>query len=297
MSEGAEDGALAEARAMIARQAEELERLRRRLGEERLAEELRDALSLAGTAAVIAAPVSHTRLLELIVETAAAVIGARAGALFLIDEPAQELIFEVAIGPKAAEVKKFRVPLGHGIAGLVAVSGQPMAVSDASNDPRQAADIARDVGYAPGSILAVPLVAEERVIGVLELLDKEGAASFSPDDIATLGLFAQQAGVAVEQSGTRRRLAGLLGGVLGGPGDRAAAPAAGLEERAGAFADGVEADPTYEDALSLASLVQEIASQGDRERAACRALLEGFAGYLRTRPTAGSWGTGLGEAR
>ncbi len=171
-----------------------------------------------------------------------------------------------------------------------------MAVSDASNDPRQAADIARDVGYAPGSILVVPLVAEERVIGVLELLDKEGAASFSPDDIATLGLFVQQAGVAVEQSGTRRRLAGLLGGVLGGLGGTATG-SADLGSRAGAFADGVEVDPAYEDALSLASLVQEIASQGDRERMACRALLEGFAGYLRTRPTAGSWGTGLGEAR
>ncbi|MDP9369215.1 MAG: GAF domain-containing protein [Chloroflexota bacterium] len=296
MSVGAEDGALAEAQATIARQAEELERLRRRLGEERLAEELRDALALAGTAGAIAAPVSHARLLELIMETAAAVIGARAGALFLIDEAAQELTFEVAIGPKAAEVKKFRVPLGHGIAGLVAVSGQPMAVSDASNDPRQAADIARDVGYAPGSSLAVPLVAEERVIGVLELLDKEGAASFSPDDIATLGLFAQQAGVAVEQSGTRRRLTGLLGGVLGGLG----APMASrsdLNDRAGAFADGVEADPAYEEALSLAGLVQEIVSQGERERTACRALLEGFAGYLRARPSATGWGVGLGEAR
>ncbi len=296
MSAETGDGALAEARATIARQAEELERLRRRLGDERLAEELREALVLAGTAGTIAAPISHARLLELIVETAAAVIGARAGALFLIDEPAQELIFEVAIGPKAAEVKKFRVPLGHGIAGLVAVSGQPMAVSDTSNDPRQAADIARDVGYAPGSILAVPLVAEERVIGVLELLDKEGAASFSTDDIATLGLFAQQAGVAVEQSGTRRRLAGLLGGMLGGLGDRAAATA-DLEHRVGAFADGVEADPAYEDALSLARLVQEIASQGERERTACRALLEGFAGYLRTRPTGADWGAGLGVAR
>ena len=296
MSVGTGDEELVEARATIARQAEELERLRRRLGAERLAEDLRDALSLAGTAAVIAAPVSHTRLLELIVETAAAVIGARAGALFLIDEPAQELSFEVAIGPKAAEVKKFRVPLGHGIAGLVAVSGQPMAVSDASNDPRQAADIARDVGYAPGSILAVPLVAEDRVIGVLELLDKEGASSFSPDDIATLGLFAQQAGVAVEQSGTRRRLAGLLGEVLGGLSDRATG-SADLKDQAGAFADGLEGDPAYEDALSLAHLVQEISFQGDRERAACRALLEGFAGYLRTRPAAGGWGAGLGEAR
>jgi signal transduction protein with GAF and PtsI domain len=112
---------------------------------------------LAAAASTIAALVTHSRLLEMIVETAAHAISARAAALFFIDEEAQELVFEVALGSKAEEAKKFRVPLGHGIAGLVAVSGQPMAVSDAESNPHQAADIARSVGYTPQSILCVPL--------------------------------------------------------------------------------------------------------------------------------------------
>src|SRR3712207_3576362 len=161
---------------------EEISHLRRLLADERFAEELKEALSLAATAGTIASPVTHSRLLEMIVKTAASVIPSRAAALFLVDEEEEELIFEVALGQKADEVKKFRVPLGHGIAGLVAVSGQPMIVSDAQSDPRQASDIARSIGYTPQSILCVPLYYQDQIIGVLQLLDKVGASSFTPGD-------------------------------------------------------------------------------------------------------------------
>src|SRR5436190_12662437 len=166
------DDALAKAQETIAQQRAEIERLRARVASERYADELRDALTLAATAGTIASPVSHSRLLEMIVEAAAQVISARAASLFLVNEETQELIFEVALGQKAQEVKKFSVPLGHGIAGLVALSGQPMAISDAQHDPRQASDIAQSVGYVPQSILCVPLFYNEEIIGVLELLDK-----------------------------------------------------------------------------------------------------------------------------
>src|SRR5829696_4934938 len=134
-------------------------------------ERLRDALQLTTTAGIIGSPVSHSRLLEMIVETGAHVIGARAGALFLLDEANDELTFEVAIGSRAAEVKRFRVPLGHGIAGIVAASGQAMAIKDARGDPRLASDIADSVGYVPETVLCVPLFYGDNVIGALELLD------------------------------------------------------------------------------------------------------------------------------
>jgi GAF domain-containing protein len=276
--------ALARARETIARQAEEIERLRRRIADERFAEDLREALTLAAAAGTIAAPVTHSRLLEMIVETAAHAISARAAALFLIDEEAQALVFEVALGSKAEEAKKFRVPLGHGIAGLVAVSGQPMAVSDAESDPRQAADIARSVGYTPQSILCVPLFYREQIIGVLELLDKEDAHSFSVEDIEELSLFANQAAIAIEQSRTNRNLVALLGGVLESLGQTADGQRQVLQERARAFAERLEEDGTFGQALDLARLVQEIAHQGENELKGCQAILRGFAQYLRSKP-------------
>lgn len=276
--------ALALARQTVERQQQEIERLERRLADERFAQELKEAMTLAASTGAIASPVSHSRLLEMIVETAARVIFARAAALFLIDEEAEELIFEVALGSKAEEVRKFRVPLGHGIAGLVAVSGQPMAVSDAESDPRQAADIAESVGYAPQSILCVPLFYNEQVIGVLELLDKEGAPSFSATDMEDLGLFADQAAVAIEQSRTNRNLAALLGEVLKSLGETDDGRSQGLQERTRAFAEGLEEDTSFSQALDLARLVQEIAHQGENEMRGCHTILRGFAEYLRSRP-------------
>lgn len=274
--------ALARAQETIARQREEIEHLRRRLGDERFAEDLRGALALAAATGSIASPVTHLRLLEMIVETAAHVISARAAALFLIDEEAQELVFEVALGSKGEEVKKFRVPLGHGIAGLVAVSGQPMAVSDAERDPRQATDIARSVGYTPQSILCVPLFYHDQIIGVLELLDKEGDSSFSATDMEDLGLFANQAAVAIEQSRTNRNLAALLEKVLQSIGGTTGGE--GLQASARAFAERLEEDTAFVQALDLAQLVQEIAHQGENELRGCQAILRGFAEYLRSRP-------------
>jgi GAF domain-containing protein len=282
---------LQEAQQTIARQSEEIARLTRRLADEKYAEELRGALTLAAAAGTVGSPVSHSRLLEMIVQTAMRVISANAGSLFLIDEEAQELVFEVALGPAAAEVKKFRVPLGHGIAGLVAVTGQPMAVSDAQNDPRQAADIARSVNYLPQSILCVPLYYNDQVTGVLQLLDKLSAPSFSAADMEILGVFANQAAVAIEQSLTHRNVAALIGQVLqslpAGNGAERERLRAGAKE----FAASVEESAAYRQALDLARLVQEIAWQGESELKACRAILQGFAEYLRQRPTpAGGFG-------
>src|SRR5262249_54065361 len=158
----------------IAAQDAEIRALRAQLEGERFAEALRRALTTAAAAGEIATPLPHLPLLELLVETAMEVISARAAALCLVSGETQERFLEVAFGQKAEEIKKFRVPLGRGIAGLVASTGQPMAVSDAQRDPRQAADIAERVGYHPRTILCVPLLYNDDVIGVLELLDRDG---------------------------------------------------------------------------------------------------------------------------
>jgi GAF domain-containing protein len=268
----------------LRRAQEEIARLRRRLADERFAEELGEALTLAAAAGEIASPVTHSRLLEMIVKTAASVIPSRAASLFLIDEETEELVFEVALGPEAREVRKFRVPLGHGIAGLVVASGQPMAISDAESDPRQAADIAQSVGYTPRTILCVPLFYDEEVIGVLELLDREGAPSYSSADMATLGLFANQAAVAIEQSRNQQNLAALLGEVLGSLGEVPEHRREDLGEGARSFAAGVEEAQFHRRAVELASLVREISRAGEEESRACQSILRGFAEYLRSRP-------------
>lgn len=282
-----------ESQRLIAEQAAEIARLRRELDVSVSAQELQDGLRLAALAGTIAAPVTHTRLLEMIVETAADVINAHAASLFLIDVDAHELVFEVALGEKAEEVKKFRVPMGHGIAGLVAATGQPMAVADTASDSRDATDIAEAIGYHPKNILCVPLFFKDDVIGVLELLDKEGGETFSATDMETLGLFANQAAVAIEQSRLSQGLGALLVNALNSISGDSFELRQALQARSEAFVTLIENDPAHHQALELAKLVQEISQQGAHEALACRTILDGFAEYLRTRPQTTSEITGL----
>lgn len=252
--------------------------------DEELASDLAQALKVASATGTLASPVSHSDLVRMVVETAVHVISARGGSLLLLDEEKDELVFEVAVGSEAAELAGLRVPLGHGVAGLVAATGQPMAVSNADEDPRVASDVAERIDYTPESLLCVPLVYGDRVVGVLELVDKVGAASFSSDDVADLSMFARQAAVTVRQSRSHRSLPALMAEVLDALGsDHAAA----LGERAHAFAARVEEDASYGQTIALAELVHEIASRGDEELRACQEILRSFAEYLRAKPRAG----------
>jgi GAF domain-containing protein len=238
---------------------------------------LRTALGTAASAGKIGSHVPRAALLEMIVSTAVHVLRAAAGALLLVDEETDELVFEVAVGGQAETVKTLRVPLGHGVAGLVAMTGQPMAVTDAQTDAVAAQDIAEQVGYRPSSILCVPLFYGDRILGVLELLDKADGSSFTPPDTEALGLFANQAAVAIEQSRLHESVVALVEDAMRGDGD--------AQREATAFAVTVAQDPSSRRTIEIAELVQEISRSGTDELEACRALLEGFAEYLRRRPT------------
>ena len=276
---------LAEARALIAQQSAEIDRLRAQVADVRLAEELRGVLVSAALAGTMAAPVRHSRLLDMIVETAAQVISSQAASLFLVDDERQELVFEVALGQKADEVKKFRVPMGHGIAGHVAATGQPTATSG-STDPRQAREIAESVGYVPRTILCVPLVYGDRVIGVLELLDKADDATFSMLDMHVLGLFANMAAVAIEQSRTRDSLSAVIADMLleFSNGDLPDEQRERLIQGTQRLAADIAKDERYQQALSVVRVVEEISRSGEKELRACQAILRAFADYLESQP-------------
>lgn len=274
-------GALSEALRTIEDQQKEIDRLQRRLSDERVAEDLRDALLLAASTGAIAAPSHHSRLLTSIVETAARVIPSDAASLFLIDVESQELVFEVALGQKADEVKSFRLPLGHGIAGLVAVSGQPMAITNVESDPRHASDVSQQVGYVPHSILCCPLVYNDETVGVLELLDRRGASAYSPADIDTLWHFANQAAIALEQSRTYQNLTEIITAVVESAGP--AVGRSGLAERARNFTRNLEEDRVYRRSLVMADLVRDIAWRGEDEMVLCESILRDIAAFLDSR--------------
>ncbi|MDA2891254.1 GAF domain-containing protein [Mycolicibacterium sp. BiH015] len=272
-----------DAAATIERQREEIDRLRRRIAEDRFAQDLRDALGTASSAGAIGAPVSYAQLLQMIVATAADIIDAKAALLCLIDPETEELVLEAGLGTRDGVTLETRVPLGSGVAGLVALTGQPMAISDTAEDDRDANDIAEAVGFTPKNILCVPLSFQDEVIGVLELLDKDGAAAFNVADMEAIGLFANLAAVAVEQSRNHSRVGAmvleLIRAVDGSPDyDRH-----GLTQRAREFTADLGRQTGFRYSLELARLVQEIVHHGDAATDACRGMLDSFVRFLRSR--------------
>jgi signal transduction protein with GAF and PtsI domain len=117
-----------------------------------------------------------------------------------VDFEGQMLEFKVSYGHGNDDVVGQRIPLDSGIAGYVVMTGQPIAIADVLQDPRFNQDFAKSTGYVPKSILATPLEWQERVIGVMEVLDKIKAPRFDLQDMELLGLFAQQASIAIAQS-------------------------------------------------------------------------------------------------
>jgi hypothetical protein len=140
------------------------------------------------------------QLLQSIVDAAGQIFGAAAASIALVDQEAQMIEFKVSYGHGDQDVVGQRIPLDTGIAGYVVMTGQPIALADVLQDPRFNQEFAESTGYVPKSILATPLEWQERVIGVMEVLDKIEAPRFDLRDMELLGHFAQQASIAIAQS-------------------------------------------------------------------------------------------------
>jgi GAF domain-containing protein len=217
-------------------------------------------------------PSSNDELLQTIVEAAARIFGAAAASIALVDERAGELVFRVAYGVGSETVVGMRIGLDQGVAGYVANTGQPIAISNVQSDPRFARDAAEKTGYVPRSILAMPLTVEDRVIGVMEVLDKISAPSFGMQDMELLGMFARQAAIAIHQS---QHLDALNDALIENLRALVSPEAAVDIQRAMENDDAGQ----HEDVMEIARLFQEIASLGEADRKACIQILEAFAQY------------------
>lgn len=268
----------------VSRQNKEIERLKAQLSQEQFAEELRKLLASSTLMGLVLSPFSRSHLLEMIVQTATRFLHARASSLFLIDETTQELVFEVATGPVAAEVKSFRIPLGHGIAGLVALSGQPMAIANAQHDERMATDIAFAVNYIPATILCVPLFYDDRVIGVLELLDKQTGSAFDLADIDTSGQFANIAAIAIAQSSAFLDQQTFFQAMIRAFGETDTEQRQSLYHQAAQFTQWADTtDALSAKARELALCIHEFILDGEQSCDLCLNMLQGMLARVRER--------------
>jgi signal transduction histidine kinase/putative methionine-R-sulfoxide reductase with GAF domain len=154
------------------------------------------ALREVGTA--LGATLDLDELLELILDKLTELVEADRATLYLLDETNGELVSRVVAG---SEVRSIRMKVGHGVAGLVAKTGEPIRIEDAYRDPRFEREWDLLTGYRTHNMLAAPLKNHVgRTMGVLQVLNKRGSGGFTSDDEAILGALGTQAAVAIDNS-------------------------------------------------------------------------------------------------
>jgi len=104
----------------------------------------------------------------------------------------------VSTGEKAEEIKKFSFGLDQGVIGLVATGGKPQIVNDAPHDERHLKEIDEVLGYETYNILAVPMKVRDRLIGVMEVLNRTDGELFWETDTQLLSIMANQAAILIE---------------------------------------------------------------------------------------------------
>jgi GAF domain-containing protein len=169
-----------------------------------------DRLRAVVAAGVLGSEEGNVALLQSVVDVARAIFKAQASSIFLLDEDTDELVFEAVSGEGSERLLGTRFPSSKGVAGWVLVTRQSLVLEDVTGDPRFARDFAEQTGYVPKGLMAVPLLHGERTLGVLEVLDRPESSKFTLAESDLLGLFANQAALALDLLLAARRARTVL---------------------------------------------------------------------------------------
>lgn len=145
-------------------------------------------------------------ILQKIMQTIADYFRPSNWSLLLLDERTDELYFEIVVGEVSNRIKDMRIKRGEGIAGWVALHGQPLLVSDVRSDPRFSHKIDRMCNFDTESIIAVPMKIQNKVLGVIEIINTKEPISLSTSDVEILATVADYAAIALENSRNYHRV-------------------------------------------------------------------------------------------
>jgi len=136
-------------------------------------------------------------LLDYTLSKALESLDSESGSIFLWDDKTEELLLQKIIGRDKKDLEGIKKRLGEGIAGLVAKQKKPILVKDIKTDPRFKTD-SDGKSYRTNSFLCVPIVARDKLIGVINVTEKATATPFNTDELELLFILANHVAIAIE---------------------------------------------------------------------------------------------------
>lgn len=141
-------------------------------------------------------------LLNRITQAATELTDTETASIMLLDQKTGELRFEAASQKTFTRgaMEAIVVPIDGSLAGWVVQHGEPVLVEDARNDPRHFQGVDRTIDFETRNLLCVPMIAYDKVIGVVQAVNKHTGSAWTEDDVNTLTTLAAQAAVAIENA-------------------------------------------------------------------------------------------------
>jgi signal transduction histidine kinase len=166
--------------------------------------DLRELHLLYQVGQALSANLDLSSLLDELKRQTPEVMGAERCSIMLLDEATRELVLEAA--DPNGETREFRIPLDRGIAGWVASNGIGQIVNDVSQDPRWLGTVSRDIDFVTKALICAPMRHGDRIVGVMQVLNKRTGEPFNDQDLRLLTTLASQAAIAVENARLVRNL-------------------------------------------------------------------------------------------
>ena len=145
-------------------------------------------------------------ILQIIMEKTADLIKAEGWSVLLLDRERNELVFEAAAGEAGRKLVGMRLKVGQGVAGWVARYGQSLIVPDVTTDPRFYSGVDRQTKFTTKSILCVPMRSRDKIIGVVEVVNKIGGEPFTESDLEIFESLVAHVTIALENAAIYRRM-------------------------------------------------------------------------------------------
>jgi len=149
------------------------------------------------------------RILVILLDLVSDLIRAKNWTLFLLDPATQELSFELVVGLDKGMLGNFRIKLGEGIAGTVALTGAPILVPDVRGDPRFSQKVDEITGFITNSIICLPLKIQDSVIGVVEIVNPENPVLFERRSMMVLSIVSDYLAIALGNAHNYREIEAL----------------------------------------------------------------------------------------
>jgi len=150
---------------------------------------------------IINSTLNINNLLFIIMDIIKEIMETEASTLLLYDEDSEALVFKVAIGEVGEELKEnYRVKMGQGIAGWVALHRESLNIHDVYSDPRFDSTYDKSTGFITKSMLSAPLLFKGKLLGVIQAINPVNKDGFDAEDVSLFNFFSNQAALAVQNA-------------------------------------------------------------------------------------------------